>query len=239
LNVMGGKTDGTSGVLSFDADNCYSQGTGGPVASLAPTSLNFGTIAVGSSSTPQTVTLSNTGTADLVVSGITLTGTNPGDFSQTSNCTTVAPNGSCTIQVTFTPTATGTRNATLTVADNATPSPQTASLTGVGGAPAVTFSPASVTFGNQPVGVASSPHAISLTNSGTAPLTITSITIAGMNPNDFSQTNNCPATLAAQASCTINAVFLPLKRGNRSDSVSVTDNASGSPQTVALSGKGT
>jgi hypothetical protein len=104
--------------------------------------------------------------------------------------------------------------------------------------PVATFSPASLSFGDQTPGANSSPQAATLTNSGRLPLTITSIGITVANRGDFGQTNNCPASLSPQSSCSIKVTFTPTAGGNRSAAVSVTDNAPGSPQTVALSGTG-
>jgi hypothetical protein len=105
-------------------------------ASLAPTSLTFGNQAVSTRSTPQGITLSNNGAGAVTISSIVLSGVNSGDFAETNNCplspSTLAGNASCVISVTFSPTATGTRTATLVVSDNATNSPQTAGLTGTG-----------------------------------------------------------------------------------------------------------
>ena len=110
----------------------------GAIAPLSPTSLNFGNQTVGITSNPQYVTLQNTGNINLTITSIQITGTNSGDFAQTNNCPgSVAPNGSCQISVTFTPTATGTRNAAVTITDNAPDSPQSVPLTGVGVLPAV------------------------------------------------------------------------------------------------------
>src|SRR5207302_1047114 len=153
-----------------------------PVASLSPTSLDFGAQTVNTTSAPQTVTLSNTGNATLSSINISISGGNNLDFAQTNNCpASLGSNSSCSINVTFTPTATGSRSAALTVTDSATGSPQAASLTGVGTAPAVTLNPASLTFGNQQVSTTSAAQAVTLTNSGSAPLSISSIAIAGIN----------------------------------------------------------
>ncbi len=99
-----------------------------------------------------------------------------------------------------------------------------------------------MSFGNQNVGSASSAQAVTLTNSGTTPLSISSIALTGTNAVDFAQTNTCPSgssTLAAGSSCTINVTFTPGANGTRSASLTLTDNASDSPQSVALSGTGT
>jgi Abnormal spindle-like microcephaly-assoc'd, ASPM-SPD-2-Hydin len=85
---------------------------------------------VGSTSTGQTVTLTNPGPLSLQISHIATTG----DFAETNNCgNVIGPNGSCTVTVTFTPSASGNRNGTLTITDNASGSPQTVSLSGTGG----------------------------------------------------------------------------------------------------------
>src|SRR5207245_9685409 len=108
-------------------------GAGSPAVSLSPPSLTFASQTVETASAAQAVTLSNSGTATLSMSSIAITGTNSGDFGQSNNCgTSVATGAQCTINVTFTPTASGTRTATLSVTDNASGSPQAATLTGTG-----------------------------------------------------------------------------------------------------------
>ncbi|PYU91620.1 MAG: hypothetical protein DMG25_14260 [Acidobacteria bacterium] len=213
-----------------------SSGGGSPAASLSPTSLSFTSQTVGTTSPAQAVTLSNSGAATLSINGIAIAGTNNADFAQTNNCgSSVAAGGSCTINVTFTPTATGTRSATLTVTDNASGSPQTASLTGTGLAASAALSPTSLTFPSTTVGMASAAQAVTLSNSGSTGLTISSIAISG----DFAQTNNCGSTLAAGANCAINVTFTPTTTGTRTGMLTVTDNASNSPQTASLAGTGT
>ncbi len=213
-----------------------------PIATLNPTTLTFAATAIGASSAAQAINLANTGTAPLTITGVSITGANPGDFSETNTCpASLAANANCMINVTFKPTATGARSANLSVADNATGSPQSVPLTGTGtaaNAPAVTLAPTALTFASQNVGTSSVPQAITLTNSGNAALTITSITIAGANASDFTETNTCPASLTANANCTISVTFKPTATGARSASVSIIDNATGSPQSVSLTGTG-
>jgi hypothetical protein len=104
-----------------------------PTATLAPSTLSFGNIVMGATATAQTLKLSNTGNAVLNISGITLGGTNPTDFAETNTCgETLAAGASCTISVTFTPSSVASFAATISVADNATGSPQTATLSGAG-----------------------------------------------------------------------------------------------------------
>src|ERR1700693_5143625 len=109
-------------------------------------------------------------------------------------------------------------------------------------APVVSLSPTSLSFGNHQVNTASAAQTVTLTNSGNAALTIHSIGLSGPNSGDFHQQNTCPSsssTLAAGASCFINVTFTPTAEGTRSASLAITDNASGSPHSVALSGSGT
>ena len=210
------------------------------VVSLSPTSLAFGNQSVGTTSAPQTVTLSNTGTAALSITSLALTGTNASDFAQTNTCgSSVAASANCTITVTFTPSASGSRTASVSITDNASGSPQTVSLSGTGTAALASLSPTSLAFGNQSLGVTSAAQTLTLSNTGNATLSITSLGLTGTNASDFAQTNTCGSPVAASANCTITVTFTPAASGSRTASVSITDNASGSPQTVSLSGTGT
>jgi hypothetical protein len=199
--------------------------------------LNFGYQNEGTASAPQTMTLTNTGNTNLIVSAVNITGPNAKDFSETNTCSTVSPQSTCAINVTFTPSITGPESADVSLTDNAPASPQMGSLTGygVGNGPAVVLSPASLTFGTQLDGTTSAPKAVILSNVGNAALGITRITAS---PN-FLQTNNCGSSVAAGASCTITVTFRPSTVNTITGSIAIADNASGSPQTVALSGLGT
>jgi len=98
-----------------------------------------------------------------------------------------------------------------------------------------------LSFGNQQVKTTSAARTVTLTNSGNAALTIHSIGLSGSNSGDFQQQHTCPSsssTLAAGASCIISVTFTPTADGSRSASLAITDNASGSPQSVTLSGTG-
>ena len=104
-----------------------------PVATLSASALDFGNQTTGTSSTAKVVTLTNTGGSALFLNSVTITGTNSADFSQSNNCgSSLPPNGSCSFSVVFTPAATGTRSATLSISDNAAGSPHTVALTGNG-----------------------------------------------------------------------------------------------------------
>ncbi len=206
-------------------------GTGvGPVT-LSATALSFAQQTVGSTSAAQTVTLTNSGTAALKITSVAASG----DFAETNTCgSSLVTGATCSIVVTFTPTATGTRPGTLTIADSATGSPQTVALTGTGTAPAVTLSATTLGFAQQAVGSTSAAQTVMLTNSGQAALTIASVGASG----DFAQTNTCGTSLAAGANCNITVTFTPTATGTRTGIVTLTDNGPGSPQTIALTGVG-
>jgi hypothetical protein len=120
-------------VTQIQADMNSSINSSGPQASPSPTSIDFGSQATGSTSAARTVTLTNAGNATLTINSITVGGTNGGDFSQSNTCgTSLAASASCTISVRFTPSAAGSRSASIAIADNAPGSPQTVALSGSG-----------------------------------------------------------------------------------------------------------
>ncbi len=213
-----------------------------PTATLTPTTLKFPSTVVGSSSAAKVVTLKNTGTATLDISGITISGADKTSFTDTTTCgSTLAAGKSCTISVTFKPAVAGALTATLNVADNATGSPQTVALSGTGkGAPVVMLTPTTLKFATTKVGTTTAAKVVTLKNTGSATLDIKSggIKISGTNASSFSDTTTCGATVAAGASCTISVKFKPTKTGALTASLTVTDNAAGSPQSVSLSGTG-
>jgi hypothetical protein len=207
--------------------------------SLLPGSLSFSQENVGTTSSAQSVLLSNIGDALLKISSIVPTGTNAADFAQTSPCFDLVEGGQCTINVTFTPLATGSRSASLTITDNASNSPQTVSLTGTGAQlSAAVLSPTSLAFGQENSGVTTAPQTVTLSNTGSGPLNISAITLAGQEPFGFAQANTCGTSVAAGANCTISVTFTPNYTGTFSAYLSFADNAVGSPQTVSLSGTG-
>jgi len=219
-----------------------------PQATLTPTSLTFASQALGTTSPAQNINLTNSGEANMTVTGISLAGSNPGDYAQTNTCQpvpfTLTAGFSCTISVTFKPLATGTRTASVSIADNAAGTPQTVALTGTGApgtTPLVTFTPSTLTFANVPLNTASASQNSTLTNTGAAPLTITGIAASGTVTGDFAQNNNCPvspATIAVNGTCTITVTFTPTSTINQTGAVTVTDNTPNGTDLLALSGYG-
>jgi len=169
-----------------------------------------------------------------------------GSFSVTSNANgdavyigIVDQTGANISSVTFSLTSCGSADALCVLADFGLDT-VFLNLASSGGSPAVTLTPSSLSFGDVGVGVTSPVKSVTMKNTGTAALLITSIAIAGTNSTDFLKTaTTCGASLAATATCTISVDFKPSATGARSAAISISDNASGSPQQVSLSGTGT
>ncbi len=239
--ILDNEVTGTAYFDDVAVANNYDIPTTSSAVKLTPKTLSFGNQITGTASGAQTVMLTNTGATTLTINSITVTGTNASDFAQTNTCpSSLTTNANCTISVTFTPGANGTRSGSITVADSSVDSPQTIALSGTGVAttPSAILNPTSLSFGNQNTSTTSSAQSATLTNSGTAALTISGIAVTGTNASDFAQTNTCPGSLAVSASCTISVTFTPAASGARSASVSITDNATDSPQSLGLSGTG-
>ncbi len=200
--------------------------------------IAFGNQATNVASTLVSVTVKNTGSIALSITGITLSNPNVQPFSQTNTCgTSVAVGASCAISVVFNPAAPGPATATLSINVGTGAPTQTVALSGTGVAPAYTVSPTSVAFGNQSMNVPSAPSAVTVTNTAAVPLPITSITFGGANAGSFSQTNTCGTSVAVGASCSINVIFDPTSAGSNTATLSV--NAGVSPVILNLAGNGT
>ena len=198
-----------------------------PATSFQPRSL-------GSTSPLRSILLTNYGSTPLTISSITTTG----DFGATNNCNgSVPPNTNdppdCTIKVSFTPTVAGPRTGTLTIIDSDPTSPQVVQLSGVG--TNVVLSPTLLSFGIEMVGVASAPQMATLTNNGSAPVTINGIT----GTADYQVSNNCGSSVAGHSKCSITVAFVPTTNGKRYGALTVNTSDAGSPQIVNLTGVGT
>ena len=207
------------------------------IAAFSSASVAFGFQAIGTTSAPEVLTLRNSGTGPLSIVSIAANG----DFAQTNTCgNSVVAKGSCTISITFAPSASGVLAGELAVTDNDSGIPGSAqiiSLSGTGAAQIASLSPGSLMFDGQLVKTSSAGQSVTLSTAGNSPLTIGSFGITG----DFSQTNNCSNPLPAGGSCAFNVVFKPTTSGARTGTLTITDNSDGAPgttQTVNLSGTG-
>ncbi len=203
--------------------------TAGAAAAVAPSQLTFFTPQqVNTTSASQTVNVYDLGTDPLTISSATVTG----DFAIQSACGSLAPSGgTCTIQVTFTPTAAGTRNGTLTIGDSSPGSPHTVALSGEAAVPSATLSPSALTFPAQAVGTTSTPQIVTITSTGGIALQISRIQTSG----PFAETNNCGASIN---SCTVSVTFSPTAESSATGTLEIIDNTADSPHTIALSGTG-
>jgi hypothetical protein len=243
-----GAAGARSGVLNINDDapgspqtaTVTGTGVAAPVVNLSSLGIVFPNTNVNATSLQQSVTLTNTGNATLNISSISVSGANAADFNVTNTCgSAVAASANCSIDGTFTPSATGARNAIVTITDDAADSPQTISLSGTGQlAPTATLSANSLTFTAQLIGSISSAQSVTLTNNGNAALSITSIALTGMNAGDFAETDTCGTSVAASANCTIDVTFTPTAADSRDAYVTITDSASGSPHSITLHGTG-
>jgi hypothetical protein len=190
--------------------------------------------------------VTNTGNADLVygASAVALSGTNAADFAiTTDNCSSlsVLSSANCTVVLSFTPSAIGTRTANLVFTDNASGSPHSVALTGVGLGAAIstTVTPIPATQ----VGNTSALQTLTVTNSGNANLIFGALAavLGGANAADYTiVTDGCSnQTIAPAATCTITFTYNPKQAGTSAASIDLTSNAIGSPTSVTLSGVAT
>ena len=226
-----------SGAITGSTQSVALSGSGVAASvNFAPSPVNFTPSQnVGTTSGSVTVTLTNSGGLGVQLSAtnaVAISGTNAGDFAIApagttciNSATVAASGGSCAVILTFKPTATGSRTATLTVTDNANPTTQTVTLNGTGIAPLASV-PATLSFGNEIVSVASGQQTVTLTNTGTSSLTIASVLIdpTSTNPGDFAIVSGAGTTCVANFTvgitapnntCTVALTFTPGAAGAR------------------------
>jgi hypothetical protein len=195
-------------------------GTGtGPLAAIMPTALSFTAQLVTTTSAAQIVTLSNGSSTALAISGITISGTNASDFSETNTCgNSLAGNGSCTVSVTFTPSIPpSNESAALNIADNAAHSPQVTTLAGTGtdfslSAASGGSTSATVTAGKtasyslEVSGISGFTGTVNLSCSGAPALTACNV------PSSVTVSGAGPATFTASVTTTASSGIAPLSR---------------------------
>jgi hypothetical protein len=203
-------------------------------ASFSPNApINFPFQLVGTVSPAQNLTFTNASSKALSIAAMRITS----PFHETNSCGgSVAPGAKCKIEITFKPQNTNTVSGTLTISDSASSKPQVIEVSGTG--TAVKLAPSKLAFGEEKVGSASAPQKVTVSNQGSTALSLTQIYVGGTNYRDFTQTNNCPSSLKADASCVVTVIFDPTHTGARSAVLGFIDNGGGSPQTVTLTGTG-
>jgi hypothetical protein len=200
-----------------------------------PGQLAFPNTFVGATSALQPLVITNNTAAAVLITSITPTG----DFSVAGACPTIAAHATCTVNVSFAPSAVGSRAGGITVKALADSVPYTVTLSGNGVAnplPALHLSATVLGFGNVIYGGSPATQTVVLSNVGTAPLFLSGISESGNS--DFSVSNNCAASMAAGAQCSLGVAFAPHAIGARSGTVTIRSNAAGSPHTINLSGTG-
>jgi hypothetical protein len=208
-----------------------------PDVSVSPSVINFGSQNTGTSSAPQNVTLTNNTANTITITSITA----PAQFTETNTCGTLpaalGPGASCTLSVAFAPTADGNFSGAVTITDNGGTGTQQVHVTGTGVTPIATLSRTRLSFPATPVGQKSAPQVVQLSDTGTANLSIGSISLTG-NSGNFTETNYCPPALGPGASCRIIVTFTPQAKGVLRGGVSIVDNATPPNQTIKLFGTG-
>ncbi|HEX3683188.1 MAG TPA: tectonin domain-containing protein [Bryobacteraceae bacterium] len=207
------------------------------VISVNPQALSFGSDTVGSAAAAQFVTITNVGTVPVTFTSMTVT---PADFSVTSNTcgTTLQAGYECTLSVTFDPIAAGARTGSLAMVDSAT-STEAVALSGTGTMMSAVASPSNLNFGSQTVGVVSPTEMITLSNTGSAALPLTTIAVGGQDSPEFQISGtNCSSSLAPGNSCTIAVTFWPTASGAHSASVTIASLPLNWSQSVSITGTG-
>ncbi len=208
---------------------------------ISPNPVNFGTIYL-DKNPRQTITVTNTGGVPVKFTKVAITpGTGPdarGFKTQNNTCSgTLNPGRTCSVVVVFNDDHAGLSTATLFFYDNASGSPQGVGLSGNAINPKISVSPSTLSFGTHKVNSTSSKTVV-LKSTGTSPLNFNSITLGGTNAADFTKSGCTSSSLAPGASCTLTVTFKPKAKGSRSANITISDNASNSPQKVTLTGTG-
>lgn len=206
-----------------------------PSAQVSTDTISFGSVQVNTTSAPQSVILTNTGSGPVSITSIVLAGASASWFGQSSDCDATIPTGGhCTVNVTFTPLAATTRYASLQIKTEA--GAFGIALSGTGVNAAGSLNPTSIAFGSVQVNSTSASRPVVLTNTGSGPLAISGISLAGASAALFAQTNGCGMSVPVGASCTINVTFTPTAAVTRNATLAVRTAAGNF--SVALSGTG-
>jgi len=205
-------------------------------ATFSPTSpLQFSGQLLGTTSAPQTLTLTNSGTTSMTISSVEYTGA-PFHMTQNTCSGSLAPGAQCAISIEFSAKTTGITAGDIEIRDSASSKPQVVELSGVG--TELGISPDKLLFPEQKIGTQSAPRTVHLTNVGKSSLNITEIAIGGIFYQDFPESTTCGSSLAPKASCAITVSFKPQHKGLLSAWIEIGSNGGDSPSNIPLSGRG-
>ena len=235
ITESGTLTDGSNNTFSFSIGQTVIPPVATKTLSLSMGTLTYPAQNVNTTSAAQSVTISSIGTAAVSLSPIAPPS---GDYAISANTcgATLAAGTNCLVSITFTPTATGTRTGTLSIADDTTGSPQTVNLTGLGQTQLLTLSTNLLTYSAQNVGNTSPAQSVTISNTGTA--TVNLIAIPAPTGDFAISANNCGGTLAAGSNCSVSITFNPGAIGTRTGTFTIASNATNGPFAVNLSGVG-
>jgi hypothetical protein len=218
-----------------------------PAISLSLAALDFGTAAVGGVPAVRTTDIRNTGSADLTVTGVAAcTGTSAAFTSAPAAPFTVAPAGSATLTATFTPAAAGADSGCFTIASNDPAQPAVSlALTGTGSvppaqaAPAISLSPAALSFGEVPMGSPSAQFTATIQNTGTADLTISGVALCPGTSAEYAWSPATPVTVAPGGSTIVTVAYTPADAGTDSGCLALASNDPAAPSvTLGVTGTG-
>lgn len=216
-----------------------------PVFSSSASSLNFSAVVL--SPTTGSAVITNIGTANLALTGLSFSGAQASDFrlDSSNGCTattTLAPSTSCTLVIQYDPAAAGTSAASLSITSNAANSPHSVTLSGTATPtprPRIALSALSLSFGSLVLGNSGTQN-VTVQNVGNAAMNFSSLPISGAAPGDFSRAGSCAVgtALAPAAQCDISVSFAPTAVGSRTASLVVNSDAINGAASVSLSGTG-
>ena len=203
-----------------------------PMATVSPSLLAFGTVATGATSGSMAITVTNSGNSPLHVTGA-------GIAAPFSIAGPVCPSAlvrlaNCEIPVVFAPSTPGQQSGQVAIQEDAVNSKPLVLVTGTAVTPSLTSTPESLTFSGESIGTTSAAQTVTLSNTSSVAVTISSVTASG----PFAVTSQCGPSLAAAATCSIAVTFTPTTVGQQTGSLTISDDAAGSPQNIALSGSG-
>ena len=210
-----------------------------PKISVSPMYVNLGKLKIGGTS-EKVITIKNTGTSDLTISGISITGLDATEFSQTNGCTPIPAGGSCTMTATFTPALPfGPKSAILSISSNDLTKPTVnVKILGTASPPKISVRPFSVNLGTVLVDSTSLSKTVTVVNTGVSDLDITDISITGLNASEFDQTNDCTTPIPAGGFCTVTGTFGPTSMGSKTAVLGISSNDPKKPiANVKLLGK--
>ena len=210
-----------------------------PNLQAAPAPVAFGSVTVGATSAPTSVTITNSGSA--AATGVSFSNSNATEFVVSgNNCTaTINAGANCTLSIAFKPSASGSRSGTLTV-NRSGGAGLGIGMGGTGSAvatPGQLSMPASMSFSSQKVSTTSAVSSVTITNIGGSAVSVSNV--SSSNPSEFTIATSTCSNVSAGGSCEIGVTFKPGVVGVRSGSISVISNGLGSPQAISASGTGT